>query len=181
MVGAWDVFLLFLIPIGGGIPAGLVLAQSRGLQWPMMTLLYFLSDIVQAMIFESIVVVTKRGAGRSKILARFVGFLKQGTERTVARYGLTPGPFTLVMIAFGVDPITGRTAALAAGHGFFSGWLLAITGDMIFFAVIMVSTLCLNNILGDGTLTAVIIMAAMFIVPYLIRRLRGLLRRCRVS
>jgi hypothetical protein len=76
------------------------------------------------------------------------------------------------MIAFGVDPITGRAATVAAGHGFLSGWTLAIIGDMFFFLVLMSSTLWLNNILGDGTWTAIIVMVGMMVLPGLIRRVR---------
>jgi hypothetical protein len=168
----WHVFLLFLIPVGGGIPAGLVLAQSRGIPWLVTMILYFFSDIVQAMVFECVVVAFAFGAKHSPGLARFITALKLSTQKTISRFGLTPGPFTLVMIAFGVDPMTGRTAALAAGHGFVTGWMLAIAGDMIFFTVIMVSTLALNSVLGDGTWTAVIITIAMLAVPALIRRVR---------
>ena len=121
MTGWGGVLTLFLIPVGGGIPAGVLLARARGIGWPAMELLYFISD---------------------------------------------------VLIAFGVDPMTGRTAAHAAGHGFLSGWTLAITGDMMYFTVIMVSTLWLNSVLGDGTKTMVIILIAMFAVPELIKRWR---------
>jgi hypothetical protein len=172
----WDVFLLFLIPVGGGIPAGLVLAQGRGIPWPTTMVLYFFSDIIQAFIFEGIVILFRFGARHSVKLERFVTALKQSTQKTISRYSLRPGPFALVMIAFGVDPLTGRTAALAAGHGFITGWLLAISGDMIFFTVIMVSTLWLNSILGDGTVTAVSMMVAMMVVPAIIRRVRDRLR-----
>jgi len=58
------------------------------------------------------------------------------------------------------------------GHGFFAGWAIAITGDMFYFALIMVSTLWLNSILGNGTWTTIIIMAGMFILPELIKRWR---------
>jgi hypothetical protein len=68
--------------------------------------------------------------------------------------------------------MSGRVATHAAGYKFVTGWALAICGDMIFFSVIMASTLWLNNILGDGTWAAVIIMIAMIAVPALIRRLR---------
>jgi len=54
--------------------------------------------------------------------------------RSVAHFsGTGAGPFALVMIAFGVDPMTGRATALAAGHGFVTGWALAIAGDMLYF------------------------------------------------
>lgn len=173
MTDAWGVLTLFLIPVGGGIPGGVTLAQSRGIRWPEMMALYFISDVILAFVFEALVILFREGAKHFRVLNRFVTSMKASTQKTILRYGLTPGPFTLVMIAFGVDPMTGRTAALTAGHGFLSGWLLAITGDMIFFTVLMVSTLWLNGILGDGTLTAVIIMAAMIVVPYVIRKLRG--------
>jgi hypothetical protein len=40
--------------------------------------------------------------------------------------------------------MTGRAAAKAAGHGFLPGWAIAITGDMIYFVVLMASTLWLQ-------------------------------------
>jgi hypothetical protein len=168
----WEVFLLFAIPIGGGIPAGVLLAKNRGIGWALMLALYFVSDVALALVFEPLMLLIARAAKHSRFLARMVEALKKSTNKTIAKYGINHGPFSLILIAFGVDPMTGRTAALAAGHGFISGWTLAILGDMLFFLLLMVSTLWLNNILGDGTWTAVIIMVAMTVVPFLIRRLR---------
>lgn len=170
---AWEVFSLFLIPIGGGIPAGVILAKNRGLTWPVMMLLYFASDVVLAFVFEGIILLLARIKTKSPFLARLRESFRTSVQNTTARYGVHPGPISLILISFGVDPMTGRTAALMAGHGFITGWLIAITGDLIFFAAIMISTLWLNNILGDGTWTAVIIMVAMIAVPALIRRVRG--------
>ena len=69
------------------------------------------------------------------------------------------------MISFGVDPMTGRASAHAAGHGFITGWAIAIAGDMIYFAVIAVTTLKLNSYFKDPNTTMWIILAAMFSVP----------------
>ena len=80
----------------------------------------------------------------------------------------------MVIIAFGVDPMTGRAAAYAAGHSFLSGWAIAILGDMIFFAVVMTSTIWLNNILGDGTWAVLIIMVAMMAIPVITRRFKNI-------
>ena len=93
-------------------------------------------------------------------------------SRTTAHYG-GAGPFALIMIAFGVDPMTGRAAAAAAGHGFIAGWAIAITGDMIYFAVIMVATLRLNSVLDDPNRTMAGILAAMFLLPIIVRRLKS--------
>lgn len=168
----WEVLTLFIIPVGGGIPAGVILAKNKGMQWPLMMALYFVSDVMLAMVFEPLMLSIIRLFKGSPRMHRFIEAYKQSTRKSVARYGVNPGPFTLILISFGMDPMTGRTAAHAAGHGFITGWMIAITGDMIFFTVLMVSTLWLNNILGDGTWTAIIIMIAMFAVPYIIRRLR---------
>ncbi len=161
----WDVLLVFLIPFGGGIPAGVILAQQKGLAWPWMMVLYFISDIILAFVFEGLIRLLIRG----KIHDAF----EQATHRLTARFGATPGPFALIMISFGVDPMTGRTAALMAGHGFVTGWMIAIAGDMIYFTVLMISTLWLNEWLGDGTWAVVIVMVAMIVIPWAIRKLRG--------
>ena len=35
-----SVFMLFLLPVGGGIPAGVLLARANGLSWPVTAGLY---------------------------------------------------------------------------------------------------------------------------------------------
>ena len=168
---------MFLIPVGGGIPAGVLLAKSRGLPWPLTAGLYLVSDIVLAFAFEPLM----RGfiwfAKRSQFLTRWREAYLASVRKRGFKYGSGASPLSLIGVAFGVDPMTGRAAARAAGHGFLTGWALAICGDMFFFALIMVSTLWLNGILGDGTWTAVIIMMAMFVVPMVIERWREARRR----
>ena len=164
------VLMLFLIPIGGGIPAGVLLAQKNGIGWPMATFLYFVSDVILALLFEPALKLMIVVGRKFPHFARLTEAFRLAMSRTTARRGA--GPFALVMIAFGVDPMTGRAAAAAAGHGFVSGWTLAITGDMLYFIVIMVSTLRLSSILGDPDRAMWIILAAMFIVPMLVRRFK---------
>ena len=169
----WDVFILFAIPIGGGIPAGVLLAQSRGIGWMPTSFLYLISDVALALLFEPLMLLFVMAGKHLPFLAKVRERLKKSSDKTIARYGSKPGPLLLVTIAFGVDPMTGRAAAQASGHGFLSGWTIAILGDMLFFMLIMVSTIWLNGFLGDGTWTAIIIMAVMLVVPPLIRRLRA--------
>jgi hypothetical protein len=173
----WDVFLLFVIPWGGGIPAGVVLAQSKGIAWPTMMALYFLSDCFLACVFEPLMLAFIHFSKSSPFLSRFKEAMKKSTGQTIMKYGVNPGPLSLILISFGVDPMTGRVAAHAAGHRFIAGWTLAIIGDLFFFAVIMASTLWLNKLLGDGTMTAVIIMLAMIFLPGLFRKLRDSWKR----
>lgn len=170
---AWAVLTLFLIPVGGGIPAGVILARNRGIGWVEMMILYFISDVILACLFEPLMLLVIAAGRRVPFFARLAETLRRSMGRNIARYGPGLGPIALIGISFGVDPMTGRSAAAAAGHGFVSGWMLAITGDMIFFALIMGSTLWLNNVLGDGTWTTVIMLVLMLGIPPLVRRLRG--------
>jgi hypothetical protein len=170
--GVWGVLTLFLIPIGGGIPAGVLLARSRHIDWPVTMALYFLSDVILACLFEPLMLLVIAAGKRAPFLARLTAAIKTSMKRTSAHYGSSLGPLALIMVAFGVDPMTGRAAAVAAGHGFVTGWMLAIAGDMLYFVLLMVSTLWLNNILGDGTWTTIVILLVMMIVPVLVRRFR---------
>jgi hypothetical protein len=169
---AWEVLVLFCIPIGGGIPAGVVVAQERGLSWITMAVLYFISDVILACVYEPLMLLFLKLFRDKPWFMKVQAAFAQSTKKVTSRYGVKPGPFALVMITFGTDPMTGRSVAYAAGHGFLTGWALTIAGDMIFFSVIMGSTLWLNNILGNGTLAAVIITLVIISLPPLIKKIR---------
>lgn len=170
---AWGVLTLYLIPVGGGIPAGVLLAKHRGIGWPASSVLYFISDVILALVFEPLLKLFVLAGRRMPRFGRFLEAFRASMRRTGEKYGTAAGPVALILIAFGVDPMTGRSAAAAAGHGFVSGWALAIAGDMLYFWLIMVSTLSLNSVLGDGTWTTAIILAGMLLVPMAVKRLKS--------
>ncbi len=167
------VLMLFLIPVGGGIPAGVLLARKSSLAWPLTAGLYLVSDVILAFAFEPVLRLLVALGRKLPLLARVSAAMKAVMDRTAAHYGSTgAGPFTLIMIAFGVDPMTGRAAALAAGHGFMMGWAIAIAGDMLYYAVIALTTLRLNAYFHDPNTTMLIVLGAMIVVPILVRRLK---------
>ncbi|MFZ4715256.1 MAG: hypothetical protein ACOYL6_16155 [Bacteriovoracaceae bacterium] len=168
----WEVLVIFLIPFGGGIPAGVLLAQKLKMSWPSMIILYLISDIILACVFEPILILFIRLTKDSPTLKPMREAFKVATHKTLNYYGNNNGVFALIMIAFGVDPMTGRAIAVSAGHGFVTGWLIAIAGDMIYFSILMISTLWLNDVIGDGNITMLIILSAMIAFPYLIRKFR---------
>jgi hypothetical protein len=45
-------------------------------------------------------------------------------------------------------------------------------GDMIYFTLLMVSTLWLKSVIGDGTWTILIILAFMMVLPNLFRKIQ---------
>jgi hypothetical protein len=164
----------FVIPVGGGIPSGVLLAKSKGLAWPLTALLYLVSDILLAVAFEPILRALAAIAARIPFLARFNAAMKVAMARSVTPVaGTATGPLGLVLVAFGVDPMTGRASAMAAGHGFISGWAIAITGDMLYFTVLAVSTLQLSSYFKDPNTVVLIVLAAMFLLPMLVRTVRS--------
>jgi hypothetical protein len=154
-----------------------ILAQKRGFSYLLMAFLYFISDVVLAFVFEPLMLLAIHGGKKSPRISRINATLKKANERMLTKSGIKPGPFFLVMFAFGADPMSGRAATKAAGHGVVSGWTIAILGDMLSFLVVMASTLWLNHLLGDGTLATVIIMVAMIVIPSIVRRVREKLKK----
>lgn len=167
------VFMLFLIPVGGGIPAGVLLAKQNAIAWPVTALLYFVSDVILAFAFEPVLRLLVEIGKRVEFVARAAAAMTAAMRKTASLYGGPgAGPFTLIMIAFGVDPMTGRAAAMASGHGFVAGWAIAITGDMMYYGVIAYSTLKLNGYFKDPNTTMLIVLGAMIFAPVLIRRVK---------
>jgi hypothetical protein len=168
------VLLLFLMPVGGGIPAGVLLARADGLAWPVTAGLYFVSDVILAVVFEPMLRLLVTYGSKVPRLARLSLTLKAAMARSIALFGGTgAGPLMLISIAFGVDPMTGRAAALAAGHGFLLGWVFAIAGDMLYYAVIALATLRLNAYIRNPNVTVGIVLGLMLILPMLVRTLRS--------
>ncbi len=159
LTNATQIFSLFIIPIGGGIPAGVILAKNRGVVWQITTLIYLCSDILLAFVFEQLLLYFIRKSNDSKFLKAFGQAYKANLNKVGFKLGLKPTPLSFIILSFGADPMTSRTLSRSAGHGAIAGWAFAICGDMVFFGLIMVSTLLLNNIIGDGTWAAVIITA----------------------
>jgi len=170
-----SVLMLFLIPVGGGIPAGVLLAQSKGLAWPVTSGLYLVSDMMLALAFEPVLQLLAWLGGKVPFLARFSARMKTEMARSAAHFsGTGAGPVALVMFSFGADPMSGRAAALAAGHGFLMGWVFAIAGDMLYYAVIAITTLRLSRYFRDPDTAMWIVLGAMIVVPLIIRFFRAL-------
>jgi hypothetical protein len=170
------VLLLFLLPVGGGIPSGVLLACAKGLPWPITAGLYLISDVILALAFEPILKLLVVCGKKLPFLARYMAAIKAVTARSVSVTcfgGTGSSPIALVMIAFGVDPMTGRATALAAGHGFLAGWSFAITGDMLYYAVIALATLSLNSYFRNPDTAIAIVLGAMIVVPTLASHVRS--------
>ncbi|MFN0072299.1 MAG: hypothetical protein ACKVVP_12520 [Chloroflexota bacterium] len=171
--GAFGAFLLFMFPVGGGIPFGVIMARDAGIS-PLVTFaLYAVSDVLGAILTEPYVMFF-RWLGRH---VSWVGRIGQRISRATGAAGLTEpgkrGPLGIALLSFTVSMTTGRAAAAAAGHGPVTGWALAILGDLGYFLVLMTSTLWLSWLLGDERTTVGIVLVAMWVVPMIIRKIRA--------
>jgi hypothetical protein len=170
--GAAGAFLVFLFPVGAGIPLGVLMAARAGVPAVVIAFLYFVSDLVLALTAEPMLAgvrwlgrrIPPLGALGDRLtrFANVVGLQQDGIH----------GPLGLILVSFTISPTTGRAAAAAAGHGFFSGWTLAIIGDMAYFLLLMVSTLWLSSVIGDDRITIGIALVATWILPVLVRRVQ---------
>jgi len=136
--------------------------------------LYLVSDVILALAFEPVLRLLVAWGRKIPFLARLSAAMKMAVARSAAHFGgNNTGPLALITIAFGVDPMTGRATALAAGHGFLTGWAFAITGDMLYYALIAITTLRLNLYFRDPGTTVLVVLGAMIALPMAVRYFRS--------
>ena len=171
--GLLGVFLLFCLPpMSGGIPMGVLIARDTGLS-PLTTAgLYLASDVVLAFTNEPMLALLRWLSKRIEVLRRIGDIFGRLSRSVGLKDGGVHGPLGLILVSFSITLTTGRAAAAASGHGFFSGWTLAIIGDMAYFGLLMVTTLWVSNIFGDDRLTIGAVLIATWVLPLVIRRLR---------
>jgi hypothetical protein len=164
--------LFCLPPISGGLPMGVLMARDAGLS-PLTTAgLYFVSDLLLAVTNEPMLALLRWLSKRIELLARIGRTFGRLTGSAGLQEGGVRGPLGLILVSFMISLTTGRAAAAASGHGFFSGWTLAIIGDMAYFGVLMATTLWVSSIFGDDRLTIGAVLIATWVLPLVIRRLR---------
>jgi hypothetical protein len=171
--GAWGVFLVFVTQIGAGIPLGVLMARNAGISPVAMAGLYMASDVVLAVTMEPILALLRWLGQRVEFLGRLGNRLSRFSGAAGLQGGGVRGPLGLILFSFSVSPTAGRAASEAAGHGFVSGWTLAIIGDMFYFGLVMASTLWASSVFGDDRLTIGAVLLGTWLVPMLIRRVRG--------
>jgi hypothetical protein len=148
------------------------MARDAGIS-PLMTAgLYFLSDLLLPVTTEPMLALLRWLGSRVAVIGRLGDRLGRLTGTAGLQGGGVRGPLGLILVAFSISPLAGRAASLAAGHGFFVGWALAIVGDMLYFALVMASTLWISSVFGDDRLAIGAVLIATWFGPILVRRLR---------
>jgi hypothetical protein len=170
--GALGVFLVFATQIGAGIPIGVLMARDSGLNVVETAGLYLVSDVLLAVTCEPMLLLLRWMSRRVDWLATLGTRMMRISGATGLSSGRVRGPLGLILFSFVMAPAPARAVSEAAGHGPISGWTLAIIGDMIYFGVIMASTLLVIQIFGDSRTTIAPVIVAAWLLPMLVQRLR---------
>lgn len=161
--------LLFCIPGGLGIPSGVLLARDDGLGAGVTIALYFVSDVLLALAIEPLLIGLARVSRWVPVLERLGRALMLATTRLLPPGSLI-GSTSIVLTGFGAGLPFGRALAAGAHYGLVAGWLLTIAGDMLYFVLGMVSTLWLDDVIGDQRMAILAALAVMVVVSMGIRR-----------
>ncbi len=179
------VFALFWAPIGPGIPAGVLLARHVPLHPAVTFLLYTASDVLGAAVCHPLFGLLRRAARRVPALKwlgeRVLRLVMMGAraprdEDLRAGTGMAPALFRVATVGFGVDVYSGGMLVNALRVPRLLGWASAIAGDLVWFALLLGTSLAAAAIVDDDRVIGGVVLLAMLVIPPLARRIFPALR-----
>jgi len=179
------VFALFWAPVGPGIPAGVLLARHIPLNPAVTFGLYTLSDVLGALVCGPLFAFLRRHGRKVRAVhwlgRRLLALAMLGMPRPPERPGAdrdTDGE-TLLRIAtvgFGVDVYSAGLVATGLAGGRVAGWAAAVAGDLVWFALLLGTSIATARVVDDDRVIGLVVVAAMLVLPRLARRLIPSLR-----
>ncbi len=173
------VLALFFAPIGPGIPAGVLLARHIALAPAATFGLYALSDALAAIVCHPLFMLMRRHGRRVKPVRwlgrRLLSFAMIGV-RAPERAGRGPALSRIATVAFGVDIYTAGMLATGLPVPPLSGWASAIVGDLLWFAVLLATSVLAAGIADDDRFIGIVMIIAMIALPRIVRRFVPALR-----
>jgi hypothetical protein len=173
------VLTLFFAPVGPGVPAGVLLARHIPLHPGLTFGLYALSDVIAAIICHPVFVLLRRHArhvkpirwlGRRLLSVAMIGVPK--SEPATVPLALS----RIATVGFGVDVYTAGMLAVGLPIPRLPGWASAIAGDLIWFGLLLGTTIVAASIADDDRFIAVVMIVAMIAIPRIARRFVPALR-----
>jgi hypothetical protein len=178
------VFALFWAPVGPGIPAGVLLARHIPLNPAFTFLLYTTSDVLGAAVCHPIFRLLRRAARRVPAIKwlgeRMIRFAMLGTRVPRAQdlqgAGMAPALFRIATVGFGVDVYSAGMLVNALHVPRILGWASAIAGDLVWFALLLGTSLATAAIVDDDRIIGGVVLVAMLVIPSIARRIFPALR-----
>jgi len=175
------VFALFWAPVGPGVPAGVLLARHIPLNPAATFGLYALSDLLAALVCHPIFVLLRRHARRVRPLRwlgrRLMSVAMLGVRMPRGEGGLASAATRIASVGFGADVYTAGMLATGLGVPRLLGWASAIAGDLVWFALLLATSLAAAAVVDDDRVVALALVAAMILIPVVARRFTGASRR----
>ena len=165
-------FLLFVIPTGAGIPAGVLLGHRVGLTAASLSGLYVGSGLLRAALFEPVFRWVARRRHEGGRITRWHDAARDLLARHEMLSRAVSGSWAPLVAGYNLDPMAGRVAAGAIGMGWLRGWTLALVADFAYFVSTAVPTLWLQRFVGNEWLTLLLFVLLSTGIPMLWRRLR---------
>ena len=180
----WLVFALFWAPVGPGIPAGILLAQHLRIAPVVTFALYALSDILAVLLLNPVYSLLRtygrRNATVRKVGRRVLSLAMIGTRRPTIDEAdggrLAPVLFRVGTVGFAVDIYTAGALATGLPIPRVPGWLAALAGDLVWFAILLGSSIVAAQLFDDERWIAVVVIAVTCLGPPLARRIFPALR-----
>jgi hypothetical protein len=173
------VLALFFAPVGPGIPAGVLLARHAALS-PVVTFgLYALSDVAAASVCHPVFRALRRHGHRVRPLrwlGRRVLALAMVGVSPPERAGVAPALSRIATVGFGVDVYTAGMLAATLPVPRIPAWASAIAGDLVWFALLLGTSMAAAGIADDDRFIAAVMLVAMLVLPRLARRIVPALR-----
>jgi len=181
------VFALFWAPIGPGIPAGVLLARHIPLNPAVTFGLYAASDVLGALVCHPLFRLLRRHGARVRPLhwigTRMLRLAMFGTRAPRAGdvdlasgRGTGPALFRIATIGFGVDVYSAGIVMSGLPVSRVLGWGSAIAGDLVWFAVLLGTSLAAAAAVDDDRVVGAVVLVAMLVIPPVARRLIPALR-----
>lgn len=171
------VFALFWAPVGPGIPAGVLLARHIPLP-PIITFgLYAITDLFAVVVCHPLFVALRRHGRKVPTFHAFGRRLLQlamlGVPRSALRGDrrLAPALLRIGTVGFGVDIYTGGLLATGLPNAKLAGWAAALTGDLLWFALLLASSIAAASIIDDDRFVGIVVIVAMIVISKLGQRL----------
>ncbi len=165
------VLALFFAPVGPGIPAGVLLARHVPLNPAATFGLYAVSDVIAAFVCHPIFVFLRRHGRRVRPI-RWFGqrMLALAMVGVAAEREGIGGLSRIATVGFGVDVYTAGAVATGLRVPRVLGWASAIAGDLVWFALLLATSVAAASVVNDDRVVFLVMVVAMIAIPRLARR-----------
>jgi hypothetical protein len=178
------VFALFWAPVGPGIPAGVLLAHHLRIAPPITFGLYALSDALAALVLHPVYswlrshgrrIPLIRKTGQRVLRMAMIG-VRRPTADELSSGRLAPVLLRIGTVGFGVDIYTAGALATGLPIPSLPGWAASIAGDLLWFALLLGSSVAASRVFDDDRWVAVVVVAVTLLGPPILRRIFPALR-----